>query len=359
MEIKLHTIKIRELVEGFINNDEEGVIGYNGRLNIRPKYQREFVYNEKQQIEVIKSIFKNFPLNVMYWVKNEDGTFELLDGQQRTLSICAYKEGEFFVEVDGTLRGFSNLTEEQKSKFLEYQLQIYICENGTDIEKLDWFEIINISGEQLTPQELRNAVYAGQWVTEMKKKFSKTGCVAQKLGSDYFQTVIGWICDNKTDEAIRKYMAQHQHDGNADVEWQYFQEVIAWVRRIFPKYRKEMKGLDWGLLYNKFRNNKYSSTELEDKINVLMIDDDVTNKKGVYPYLLSNEEKYLSIRAFTPKMKTQAYTKQKGICNICKNHFTIDEMEADHITPWCEGGPTTAENCQMLCKKCNRQKSNH
>lgn len=363
MDIKLHKITVRELINGFEDNEEEGVVGYDGMLNIRPKYQREFVYSPKQQEEVINSIFKGFPLNVMYWVKNDDESFELLDGQQRTLSICSFAEGEMFITLDGRTKDYGSLTDDQKSLFLDYPLQIYICENGTDSEKLDWFEIINIAGEKLTKQELRNAVYSGSWVTAAKKKFSKTNCVAYKLGQDYMsgnpirqdylEKVLGWI--SKGD--IEKYMATHQNDINADSEWQYFQMVIAWVRMLFPKYRREMKGLDWGDLYNRFKDNTYSATELESKIKKLMIDDDVTSKKGIYEYVLSGDERKLNIRAFSDNMKREAYERQEGVCTHCNKHFEIDQMEADHITPWSKGGKTNGENCQMLCRDCNRRKS--
>jgi len=363
MDIKLHNITVRELINGFEDNEEEGVVGYDGMLNIRPKYQREFVYSPKQQEEVINSIFKGFPLNVMYWVKNDDESFELLDGQQRTLSICSFAEGEMFITLDGRTKDYGSLTDDQKSLFLDYPLQIYICENGTDSEKLDWFEIINIAGEKLTKQELRNAVYSGSWVTAAKKKFSKTNCVAYKLGQDYMsgnpirqdylEKVLGWI--SKGD--IEKYMATHQNDVNADSEWQYFQMVIAWVRMLFPKYRREMKGLDWGDLYNRFKDNTYSATELESKIKKLMMDDDVTSKKGIYEYVLSGDERKLNIRAFSDNMKREAYERQEGICTHCNKHFEIDQMEADHITPWSKGGKTNGDNCQMLCRDCNRRKS--
>lgn len=363
MEIKLHNISIRELISGFENNEEEGVVGYNGLLNIRPKYQREFVYSSRQQQEVINSIFKGFPLNVMYWVKNEDNTYELLDGQQRTLSICSYAEGEFFIELNGTLKAYANLTDSQRDSFLNYTLQIYICENGTDEEKLDWFEIINIAGEKLTKQELRNAVYSGPWVTAAKRKFSKSNCVAHSIGQDYMsgnpirqdylEKVIHWISNGE----IEKYMALHQNDANADKEWQYFQMVIAWIRMLFPKYRREMKGIEWGYLYNKFKDKPYSATELEKNIKCLMMDDDITAKKGIYEYLLSGDERKLNIRAFTDNMKREAYERQEGICPKCNKHFEIEQMQGDHITPWCKGGKTIAENCQMLCVDCNRIKS--
>ena len=362
MEITLHTIKIRDIVDGFEDNEEEGVVGYGGLLNIRPKYQREFVYNDKQKKEVINSIFKKFPLNVMYWVKNDDDTFELLDGQQRTLSICSFYEDCFYVNLDGKVKSFANLTPDQIKQFLDYDLQIYICENGTDSEKLDWFEIINISGERLTPQELRNAVYSGEWVTALKKKFSKSTCVAYRLAKDYMsgnpirqdylQTVLKWISKDN----INEYMATHQHDENADIEWQYFQAVIAWVQRIFTKYRSIMKGVEWGELYNMYGSNTYSATDIEKRLSALLIDKDVTNKKGVYAYVLSGDERKLNIRDFDEADRIEAYERQKGICADCGNHFEIGEMHADHITPWSKGGHTTADNCQMLCADCNRHK---
>ncbi len=366
MKITLNTVTIRELVEGFQHNDELGVVGCGGRLNIRPAYQREFVYDEKQQKEVVYSIFKGFPLNVMYWVKNPDGGYELLDGQQRTLSICSFWSGEFFIEVDGVLKGFENLTQEQAAKFLDYELQIYICEDGTDQEQLDWFRIINIAGEKLTAQELRNAVYTGAWITSAKQKFSKTGCVAYKLGEkymsgspirqDYLETVLKWL-SAKEGISIEPYMAAHQHDVHADREWQYFQQVIAWVQSVFPNYRKEMKCLEWGIFYNRFKDREYAASDLEARLQELMIDDDVTNKRGIYEYLLGGDERKLSIRAFSEKIKRQVYERQKGVCVTCGRHFDLGEMEADHITPWSKGGATILENCQLLCRDCNRRKS--
>lgn len=369
MKIFPKTILIRELIDGFEDNEEEGVVGFGGKLNIRPQYQREFVYSPKQQEEVINSIFKGFPLNVMYWVKNDDDTYELLDGQQRTLSICSYAMGDFIVKIKGNSRGIANLSENQLEQFLNYPLQVYICENGTDDEKLDWFEIINIAGEKLTKQELRNAAYPGPWLSEAKRKFSKSNCVAYKLGQNYvpgspirqeiLEKVLSWITDGGGEDEIKKYMAAHQHDTNADAEWQYFQMVIAWIKTIFPKYRKEMKGLDWGLFYNRFKNYTYSASVLEDEIKRLMMDDDVTSKKGIYEYLLSGDERKLNIRSFTDNMKREAYERQNGICPKCGNHFEITEMQGDHIKPWSQGGKTIAENCQMLCADCNRRKSDN
>ncbi len=362
MKITLHTVPIREVVEGFENNEEQGVVGYGGKLNIRPPYQREMVYSEKQEQAVINSVFHQFPLNVFYWVKNADGTYEMLDGQQRTLSICNYCAGEYFTIVDGSLKCYDNLSATQRERFLEYQLQVYVCEEATDEEKLEWFRIINIAGEKLTDQELLNAIYAGPWLSHAKPRFSKTRCVAASLGEkylsgspirqDYLRTVIDWISGGK----IQEYMAAHQYDATSDREWQYFQQVIQWVQSLFPTYRKEMKGLSWGVLYNRYHEQFYSATELENRVSSLMEDEDVTNKKGIYEYVLGGEERCLNIRAFSDKMKREVYERQHGICVHCEQHFDLSAMEADHITPWHEGGTTTADNCQMLCKQCNRRK---
>ena len=362
MKIELHEIYVKDVVANYINNDEEGVIGYNGLLNIRPKYQREFVYKEKQRDAVIDTIWKNFPLNVMYWAKNTDGTFELLDGQQRTISICEYVANHFSINSNGNLFQFNNLTNDQKEKILNYKLMIYFCE-GTDSEKLDWFKIINIAGEKLTDQELRNAIYTGEWLTDAKRHFSKTGCAAYHFAKDYvngspirqdfLETAISWISGNN----IEKYMAENQHKPNASELWQYFQDVIHWVESRFTVKRREMKGLPWGDYYNRFKDKPLDATALETEIKKLMQDDDVTKKSGIYEYVLSRQERCLNIRSFTDTMKREVYERQNGICPLCKQHFDIGQMEADHITPWHEGGKTNTENCQMLCKECNRRKS--
>jgi hypothetical protein len=366
MKIKLHEIQVREVVTGYADSEEDGVTGYNGRLNIRPAFQREFIYKDKQRDEVIRTVQKNFPLNVMYWVLGDDGNYEVLDGQQRTISLCQYVNGDFSIDH----LGFDNITKSEQEQILDYPLMIYICE-GTDREKLDWFEIINIAGEQLTKQELRNAIYTGEWLTEAKKHFSKTACPAYGIASDYLigspirqnylETAIRWIVARESIE-IEDYMAAHQHDTNCNEIWLYFQTAINWVKATFPNYRKEMKGLEWGVFYNKYGAGKYDPKTLEARIVDLMQDEDISRYSGIYEYLLSGEDKkaerFLSIRAFTPKVARAAYERQKGICPSCKKQFAIDDMQADHITPWSKGGRTTAENCQMLCADCNRRKSN-
>ena len=358
MKIELKEILIKDVAKNYIDSAEEGVVGYDGKLNIRPKYQREFVYDEKKRNAVIDTIRKGFPLNVMYWVKNEDGTFEVLDGQQRTISFCQYINGDFSIDN----RAFHNLTPPEQDEILNYKLMIYICE-GNEKEKLDWFKIINIAGEKLTDQELRNAVYTGPWLTSAKTHFSKSNCGAYLLAKDYvsgspirqeyLETALEWINNGN----IEEYMSTHQHQPNANELWTYFRNVIEWVKLTFTTYRREMKGINWGALYNQFKDNTYDTDKLENEIQTLMMDDDVTNKKGIYTYVLTRNEKYLNIRTFTDNQKRSAYERQKGICKNCGEHFDIKEMEADHITPWHAGGQTSAENCQMLCRECNRRKS--
>jgi hypothetical protein len=361
MKIELKEMFVSNVVSGYKDSAEDGVVGYNGKLNIRPSYQREFIYKDKQRDSVINTVRNDFPLNVMYWVESGNETFEVMDGQQRTISICQYINGDYSINY----QYFHNLTETEQQQILDYKLMIYICD-GTDKEKLDWFKIVNIAGEQLTPQELRNAVYTGEWLTEAKKYFSKSGCPAYSIAEDYLkgsairqdylETAIRWIA-SKEGKEVEDYMAEHQHDTNANELWLYFNSVITWLKVIFPNYRREMKGLEWGVFYNKFAVGKYDPKTLEQRVIELMEDEDVTKISGIYEYLLDGDERHLSIRKFTDKMKRIAYEKQEGVCSHCKEHFELSEMEADHITPWRAGGKTTIENCQVLCEKCNRMKS--
>ncbi len=359
MKIELKEITIRELTEGYQDNADEGVVGYGGRLDIRPPYQREFIYKDKQRDAVIDTVTKDFPLNVMYWAVKEDGNFEIIDGQQRTISICQYVKGDFAFDFFY----FHNLQNDEKEQILNYKLMVYFCE-GTDSEKLQWFKTINIAGEKLTDQELRNAVYSGSWVTDAKRYFSKNGCVAYEIGNDYLngspirqdylETAIKWISNGH----IEVYMGNHQHDQNASPLWIYFQSVITWVQSTFTVKRKRfMKGVDWGTLYNKYKDCKYNTAEIEAETAKLIADDDVENKKGIYSYILTRDERYLGIRAFSDSMKQKVYEQQKGICPICNQHFEIEQMEGDHIIPWKDGGKTEEANLQMLCKMDNRRKS--
>lgn len=361
MKIHLEAISVRDLTHGYKDNADAGVVGYCGRLNIRPAFQREFIYKDQQRNEVIHTVRKSFPLNTMYWVVAGEG-FELMDGQQRTISVCQYVQDDFSVEIDGSPRFFSNLTPEKQKQILDYELSVYICE-GTEGEKLDWFKIINIAGAKLMDQELRNAIYTGPWLSDAKRWFSRTGGPAYQIGEkyvngspirqDYLEKALEWVSVGN----IENYMSIYQHHSDAQELWQYFQEVIAWVERIFPNYRSFMKGLDWGGFYNKHRDSKLNAAKLEQRIVELIEDEEVGNAKGIYEYLLTGNDKTLSLRAFDQKTQIQIYEKQKGICPACKKHYDIGAMEADHIVPWSAGGKTVLENCQMLCKLDNRTKS--
>lgn len=358
MKIDLTKITVAQLAKGYRDDKEGGVVGYSGKLDVRPPYQREFVYKDKQRAAVINTVLKGFPLNVMYWAVRPDGTFEIIDGQQRTISICQYVNGDFSFEN----LFIHNLQSDQKQIILDYELTVYLC-SGTDSERLDWFRTINIAGEKLTEQELRNAVYSGPWVSDAKRYFSRSNCPAHGLGSrylsgapirqEYLETVISWINNGQIDD----YMSKHQHDDDAKVAWNYFQKVISWVEASFTEYRSEMKGIAWGPLFNQFGNQVFDPIAMEERVSELMQDDDVTDKKGIYRFVFTGDERFLNIRTFDKKQKREAYERQKGICAKCGEKFLIEEMEADHITPWSKGGRTDAENCQLLCAKDNRRKS--
>ncbi len=381
MKIDLQRIKVRDLVDGYEDNDDAGVVGYGGQLDIRPPYQREFVYKDRQRDLVIDTLRRDFPLNVMYWAVQDDGTFEVIDGQQRTISICQYVEGDFSIDIDGHQMAFHNLQDDQQDQILDYELMVYFCE-GTNSEKLDWFRTINIAGEKLTEQELRNAVYHGSWVTAAKKYFSKSGCPAYAIASDYMngspirqdylETAIEWINDGKVSE----YMRDHQHDANANPLWLYFKGVIDWVEATFPKKRAQMKSVPWGLLYNNHGHDDLDPVALEMRVAALKGDVDVKRKRGIYEYLLGGETdtKLLEVRVFDEKTKLAAYASQTAAaaaqevsnCPMCATSgnnnatriYELSEMDADHVTAWSKGGATDLSNCELLCVPHNRAKGN-
>lgn len=367
MKIIHRQISIRDLYASFKDSDEAGIVGFGGLLDIRPPYQREFIYKDEQRDKVIDTVRKGYPLNVMYWAAKStslpgEPQFEVLDGQQRTLSICKYVDGEFSIDA----KYFHNLTLDQQNQILDYELTVYVCE-GPESEKLEWFRTINIAGAKLTDQELLNAVYTGPWLTDAKRHFSKTSCPAVLLAADYVDGVairqeileiaLKWISEDNA----AGYMAAHQKDPTAIELWNYFNSVINWVKATFPVNRKEMKFVNWGALYRDHKADKLDPKALEAQVEELMLDDEVTKKTGIYYYVLNRNERHLSLRAFPEKVKREAYTKQKGVCanKACPDSgrvFKLDEMEADHIDPWHSGGKSVLTNCQMLCKACNRRK---
>lgn len=366
MKTKLRMVSIRDLTKGYQDNKEEGVVSFGGKLDIRPKYQREFVYNDKNRNAVIETVMQGCPLSIMYWVKNLDGNFELLDGQQRTLSICEYIEGNFSVDVDGNPKNFHNLSKEDQDKILNYEITVYECE-GTDKEKLAWFKKINTATATFTDQEVRNAVYTGPWLTDAKRFLSKVQGAGVKMLENYasgssnrqelLEKVLSWMSNNE----IEEYMSKAQHNKDAAEIRKYVDNIVSWIEKIFTVERREMKQVDWGELYREYGKSEFNSKTLEANVKKLMEDDSVTKKAGIYPYVLSpnkkRAEKYLNIRAFSDTDKRVVFEKQKGVCLVCKDKFKIDEMQADHKVPWSKGGQTVRENCQMLCVDCNASKS--
>lgn len=388
MKIELKPITIREIVKNFRDEAEEGVVGFNDKLNIRPAYQREFVYKEEQRNEVIRTVMRGypntaFPLNVMYWAKIDKDHFELIDGQQRTISLCQYANNDFSIEFDGIPKNFDNLSPEKREYFLNYELQVYVC-SGTPEQRLEWFSIINIAGEPLTHQELLNANYTGTWLTSAKRYFMKSNSVAYGLASKYvdieanqsrgkgLETAIKWVSKDN----VKQYMADHQNDENADALWLHFKKVIEWVQKTFTDYYREMKGINWGQLYDKYHKQSYDSNKVSKRIKKIYGDSYIHNSKGIFEYVLGDESdpKLLDVRVFDDVIKRTVYFKQKEIaeakgisnCPHCvlegssnkDKIWTLDDMDADHVAAWSKGGGTDIKNCQMLCKTHNRAKGN-
>ena len=368
MKITEIKVKVSELAKGYEDNAENGVVAWSKKLDVRPAYQREFVYDEKKRNAVIDTLIKGYPLNIMYWAKNSDSRYEIIDGQQRTISICQFLNNEFSFDN----RIFNGMTQSEKDEINNYELTVFVCE-GNDKEKLDWFETINIAGVELEPQELRNAVYTGKWLSDAKRYFSKTNCAAYNIASKYLggemkrqkylETAIRWHANAKTDDEIRAYMGAHQTASDALELWTYFQNVITWGKAKVKVYRKEMKGIEWGFIYNNFDDkarNAFDAEKIEAELKKYFgyeYEDQITNKKGIFEYVLDHDERHLNIRAFKESEKRAAYEKQNGICAKCGKHFEYEEMEGDHITPWSQGGKTELSNLQMLCRDCNRRKS--
>lgn len=370
LTIEEKKVTVGEIVKGYINNDDQGIRGYNGLLDIRPPYQREFIYNEQEQQAVITTVLNGYPLNIMYWVKrNEDAEcpYEVMDGQQRTLSLCEYVAGKFAYDY----MNFFNLPADVQKKILNYELTIYVCE-GEESEKLEWFKNINIAGKPLNEQEIRNAVYAGPFVSDAKRYFSKTNCAAYRLGKDlvngspirqdFFKKALEWMADHETrkgkPQSAVGYMSVHQHDLNAMPIWTYFQTVLRWAMDTFnmKKFKKIMKGLDWACFYDEYHEKALDIRAIEIQISELMGDDEIQKPQGIIPYVLTGSERYLDLRVFSDKIKLAVWEKQNHKCAICGKELDYEFMEGDHIIPWCDGGRTTIENCQMLCRNCNRTK---
>ena len=378
MNINMIKVPVRDLIKGYNEDDTTSkVTAWAGKLDVRPEYQREFVYDDKHRDAVINTVLRGFPLNIMYFVDRKDGTYEVLDGQQRIISICRYATNSAISAKIPAPQGgyndvnFPNLFDEDRESFLNYELQVYICE-GTEKEKLEWFQIINIAGEVLAKQEIRNAIYHSRWLTDAKSAFSRRNCAANKkygkyfkgnyIRQDFLEAAFRWKADAEGisgSDAVADFMQKHRQDENADELWKYVEDVFSWVQRIFGKYDKTMKGIEWGLLYNRHKDDQLDPEEVQQRESELMEDYEVQKKAGIYEYILTGEEKLLSLRTFGDDLKIAAYKKQNGHCAICGKPYSYDEMDGDHIIPWSKGGKTVADNLQMLCKTCNLKKSAH
>ena len=382
--LKKYTIK--EICEGFIYNELEGkgLFGLNGKLTIQPEYQRAYIYADgKKDVAVIKSTLKGYPLGLIYFIKVGKDKFEVLDGQQRITSVGRYVTGKFgILDEKGKPQYFgSSLAKDKESIIMDTKLLIYECE-GTESEIKEWFETINIAGVSLTEQEKLNAIYSGQFVTLAKAEFSNSqNSNVRKWGAyikgivnrqDFLARALDWVSRGKVGE----YMSKHRQDNNINELKTYFNSVIDWVSKTFIDVESEMKGLEWGRLYEEYHNKGYNPKKISDTVHKLYADPYVQNRKGVFEYILGEEKdtKLLNVRVFDEVIKravyaeqtTEAKKKEISNCSFCaighdsnKNKiWKIDEMDADHVSAWSKGGKTDIENCEMLCKTHNRAKGN-
>lgn len=387
MEIKRVSIKIVDLCDGYKNDSEEdierGVYAYHGKLCVRPAFQRMFVYDKKQENAVIDTALKGFPLNIMYWVDNGDGTYDCLDGQQRTISLCNFVDGISSFQAPWLkdnahiyIHTLKRIDPDLYAKFMNYELEVYIC-RGTKAEQMEWFKTINIAGEELYPQELRNASYVSRWLTDAKRYFSKANasstakCPAERLGGQYtnknanrqeiLEQVISWRIGSKEDVDICNYMEAHINDKDASDLWNYFNNVINWITTVFYEtYDKGMATVNWGKLYNDYHTEDFDADEISEKFNELMMykatkELDISVAK-ICEYCITRDEKLLKHREFNEAQKTTMYNQQRGICPDCGKHYLKAEMHAHHIVPWYNGGVTELANGIMLCEECHRQR---
>lgn len=386
MKTTLRTdITVRDICEGFVYNELEGkgLYGLSGTLTIQPEYQRNYIYADgKKDVAVIDSVLRNYPLGLIYFNKLEDGRLEVLDGQQRITSLGRYVTGKFAIkDANGMPQYFGALATNLQERILNTKLLIYECE-GEESEIKEWFKTINIAGVPLNEQELRNAVYSGPFVTLCKAEFSNSqNANVQKWSAyiagavnrqDYLERALEWVSGGK----IEAYMSHHRFDNNINEVKAYFNSVIDWVSGVFPEVENEMRGLEWGRLYEAYHHQAYNPKEVWKKVQELYADSYVKNRKGIFEYILGGcvDSKLLDVRVFDDATKKSVYAKQtneakeKGIsnCPYCAmgndNNRTkiwaLKDMDADHVTAWSKGGATDISNCQMLCKSHNRAKGN-
>lgn len=387
MQTKLRQYSVLDVVNGFVYNDYEGkgLFGLSGKLTIQPEYQRNYIYADgKRDVACIDSILKGYPLGLIYFNKVSDDSFEVLDGQQRITSIGRFITGKFaIIDSNNNRNYFSGLSKDQQQKILNYELLIYECE-GSESEIKEWFKTINIAGIPLNEQELRNAIYSGPFVTEAKQEFSNSGNAKQQKWQSYIKGVVNrqdilqealnWVSRGNIDT----YMSQHRYDTNISDLKNYFNTVIEWASSVFVNIEKEMRGLNWGLLYETYHRISYNPSDVEIRVRELLADPDITKRAGIFEFILGGEKNtsLLNIRAFSETDKKAKYqeqtnhSKEKGTsnCPTCNTDleyqhtdyiWKYSEMAGDHIVPWSKGGKTERDNLQMLCKHHNSKKSNN
>lgn len=387
METTLITkLTIADICNGFVYNEYEGkgLFGWGGKLTIQPEYQRNYIYADgKKDVAVVQSILKGYPLGLLYFVKVSDDKYEVLDGQQRITSFGRFLTGKLDIpDENGNYHKYSGLDDDIKNKINDYPLTIYVCE-GSEKEIKEWFKTINIAGVPLNNQEFLNAIYSGPFVSAAKEEFSNSNNANIQKWSAYIkgeacrqqflETALSWVSKGNID----LYMSSHRKDDNIKELKSYFNSVIDWISSVFSDVESSMRGLPWGELYEKYHKNSYNPSEVSDKLQELLSDISVTDKKGIYEYILDGcqNPKFLNIRIFDDRTKKSVYTKQtaeakeKDISNcpycamsgnqaMMKRLWKYNEMEADHVTAWSKGGSTDADNCQMLCKTHNASKGN-
>jgi hypothetical protein len=376
---------VSNIIEGFVYNELEGkgLFGLGGKLTIQPEYQRSYIYNDGvKDVAVINSILKGYPIGLLYFNKTGNDSYEVLDGQQRITSIGRYVNGKFAVKDSNNYeQTFESLAPTLREKIMDTSLLVYICE-GDEPEIRDWFKTINIAGVPLTPQEILNAVYSGPFVTLAREEFSNSqNSNVHKWGSyiagdlkrqAYLERALHWVSHGQIDS----YMSQHRRDENIDELKKYFTEVIDWISSVFTDVESEMKGVEWGRLYETYHTQKYDPEEVSHEVHRLLSSFEVKDRRGVFEYILggSQDTKLLNIRIFDDPTKKVVYAKQTEAaqeksasnCPLCAigsdsnrdKIWQLIDMDADHVAAWSKGGETTVENCQMLCKTHNRAKGN-
>lgn len=386
METTLKTdITVKAICDGFVYNELEGkgLFGLSGKLTIQPEYQRNYIYADgKRDVAVIESILKGYPLGLIYFNKISADKFEVLDGQQRITSFGRFVTNKFAIkDENGMEQYFSGIAKDKQEKILNTKLLIYECE-GTESEIKEWFRTINIAGVPLNNQELLNAVYSGPFVTLGKEEFSNTqNANIQKWGAyvsgsanrqEFLERALDWVSKGN----IGDYMSKHRFDTNINELKTYFNSVIDWVSTVFTDVESEMRGLEWGRLYETYKKKPYSPQQVSEQVKTLYADPYVKNRKGIFEYILggSTDTKLLEVRVFDEATKKSVYAiqtaeaekKSVSNCPLCAlGHdsnktkiWKIAEMDADHVTAWSKGGATDTKNCQMLCKTHNRAKGN-